>query len=210
MRSFEARLHLYSLALGPALVVVAALLLQPWFDPRLAFMDPIIAGQTADCCHLYYGAASNLGALYMASAAVACLFAAAALGPVAERGGFRFLLTAGLVSGWLCLDDLFLLHEGVAPKLGVPQTAALAFDAALIAAYLFLNRQRLLAGQAPLLLLALVGLGLSTGIDVVLHSPSVVAVEDAAKLLGLAAWAGFHWSIALESLAGLRQSPARR
>lgn len=202
MASRADRLFYYSLTLGPALVVVVGLMLQPWFDPRLAFMDPIIAGQTAECCHLYYGSASNLGALYMAGAASACLLAAAALWPTgAGRGTGLFLLSAGALSAWLCLDDLFLLHEGVLPKLGVPQTAALGLDGLLLAAYLVAFRRRLLTGEAPLLGLALAFFALSAGLDVVLHSPSVVAVEDGAKLLGLACWAGFHWRAALDALS---------
>lgn len=42
---------------------------------------------------------------------------------------------AGLLTAWLALDDAFLVHENIAPKLGIPQIADLLLIAAFAMAY---------------------------------------------------------------------------
>lgn len=190
----------YALTFLPPLALVTAVATQPWFEARCAFMDPIVAGEiSGDCGRIYYGFISNLGVLYLAASAAVCLFAALCLGPGQDAGARRFLVGAGLVSGWLCLDDLFMIHEGVLPNLGVAQAVTIGVYGALTAAYLVSNRRAILAGRTPMLVLALLCFAASAGIDLVLHSVEshLVWAEDAAKFVGIAAWTGFHLNAAL-------------
>ena len=184
-----------AIATGGA-ALAAAFIFQPFVDPRLLFLDPVAAASAADvCCHAYYGMASTLGIMVWSACAGVCLLAALVLNSLGH--GLRdiaFPLSAGLLTGWLALDDALLFHEAIAPHLGIPQTAVLALYLALTGGYLAGARRGLSAGWLPMLGFALLALGASVGLDVVLHSTDsmVTALEDGAKLIGIVAWAVFH------------------
>ncbi|MFK5978222.1 MAG: hypothetical protein QM488_04985 [Rhizobiaceae bacterium] len=106
----------------------------------------------------------------------------------------KFALTAGLLTGWLALDDAFLLHETVLPSLGVPQNAVLAVYVVLTLSYLMASWRVVLNSDFWLLLVGGSALVISLAVDTVFHSlnPMLVLLEDSAKFFGIVCWASFH------------------
>ena len=118
---FGRKTYLCSLLLTTLLVIVIAAG-QPWGDPRWVFLDGQTVGElSGDCCHVYDGAFSMLGImLWAATASLACL-SAIVLQRLGQRKEAVFALQAMILSGVLAIDDAYLLHEIVFPKVGVPQ-----------------------------------------------------------------------------------------
>ena len=197
-------------ALGFAAVVTAVVVFQPLVPPSWLFRDPLyVAAVSGDCCRSYYGAASNLGVLVWtvgASVAAAAAFVLWRRG--ADRNETLFFAAAAILTGAVAVDDLYMVHEIVLPRLGVPQTLILAAYGAAGVAYLVVFRKRLLASGGWAFLLAIVALGLSIGVDAVIkHQPEAIMVaEDAAKFFGSCLWSAFHVRIALEALEGDRRA----
>ena len=145
---------------------------------------------TQSCCHFYYGFISNLGVMLWTAAAAVCLFASFAsllLFRTNRRSeDAEFLAAAGVFTGWLALDDLFMIHEDVLPWFGVPQIVTYGAYAAITALY-FLYAWRQILAFRPVLMA---------------HSERAVRVflEDGTKFLGILAWTSFHVAIALETM----------
>lgn len=189
-------IHLGTILLS--VLILAPVIIQPWIEPKWLFLDPLTAAELSEsCCRSYYGFISLLGVMLWVAAAAICLFAAVLL-LAARRTGevLIFALSAGLLTGWLALDDAFLLHERVLPGLGIPQNAILAAYVLLAIGYLIANYRVLLASDFWLLLAGGGALAFSMLVDVVFHSldPNMVLLEDSMKFVGICAWAAFHIS----------------
>lgn len=154
----------------------------------------------------HVGAMSNLGVLAFGVAAVA-----AGLTATVVRGRARGMFAAAsIVTSLMLLDDLYLLHDAVYPKIGVPETAVQA-------AYLLAIAAIVLRWRAELGWVALSGIGLtlafwalSIGMDTFLNNHPLNVdqlVEDGAKFVGIAVWASV-WA-ALAHLALRRDAPVR-
>jgi len=177
-------------------IILAVVIKQPWVDPKWMFFDALTAAEFSDdCCHIYYGFVSNLGIFLWIGTAAVALFSALLfyLNPKLRKF-FGFALAAGLLSAWLGLDDAFLLHEVAFPELGVPQTLVLAVYVVLAGIYGLIGLKVIFSTEWWLLVLAALGVGLSLGLDVVLHSidAGVVIAEDSAKFFGIFNWFLFH------------------
>ncbi|HEY7739215.1 MAG TPA: hypothetical protein VIB01_01235 [Steroidobacteraceae bacterium] len=195
-----AALHLPALAL---LAVVAATAWATGIPPARFTMDPAaLAG-----AHPLLGAVSSIGVLLWAAAAAICLFTALLLrGRCAQRGYARLLLAAGLLTAWLALDDLFMLHEWFFPvMLGIPQPIVLAGYAGMVG-LLMVRFSVLIADTDCLLLgLALAFFAASAAAD---QLPGawfgtwgwLYLLEDGCKLLGITGWSGYLASVAASSL----------
>ncbi len=189
------------LLIGMAVILVPLIILfivifQPWVAPKWMFFDPLTAAEFSDdCCHIYYGFVSNLGVFLWIGTAAIALFSALLfyLSPTL-RPFFGFALAAGLLSALLGLDDAFLLHEVAFPELGIPQSLVLFAYIGLAAIYGLVSLRVILSAEIWILILAVLGMGLSLGIDQILHSieDSVVVAEDSAKFFGIFAWFVFH------------------
>ena len=144
---------------------------------------------------LYYGAISNLGILCWAMTAALCGFTG-----LAVTGSARtFLLGAAALSAFLCMDDLFMFHEGVFwPLFRIPQKVTYAVYMAIVALHIFRCRAYVLGGSWGALLLALGLMGSSAAIDVIFSymPPEITATfpEDSFKFVGIAVWLGYFWS----------------
>lgn len=193
---------LYSPALA-LLGVVAAAAWTTGIPPARFTMDPAaLAGS-----HPLLGVVSNIGVLLWTAAAAISLFTAMLLhGRRAQREHARFLLVAGLLTAWLALDDLFMLHEWLFPiVLGIPQAIVLAAYAAIVG--LFLVRFGALIARTDMLLLgfALAFFAASVAAD---QLPGawfgawgwLYLLEDGCKLLGITGWAGHLSSVAASAL----------
>jgi hypothetical protein len=152
--------------------------------------------------HPLIGFVSNLGVLLWAAAASVSFFAASIVrhgnsGDSGDAAGF--LVSSGSLSMYLCLDDLFQIHEDLASRyFGIPERYVYVALALAVLIYLVRYRQLLLKSGYPMLVAAFVFLGTSVVIDDVLepfmHSlgQGRILIEDGAKWLGVAAWCGYH------------------
>lgn len=191
-----ARIWVAGATLAAPALLLAVVIGQPWTDPKWMFLDALAAAEmSGDCCHVYYGFVSNLGIfLWVATSAIALFSALVFKVSGKPRDWVEFALLAGLLTGWLALDDAFLLHEIVFPIIGVPQTLVVIVYLGLAAGYLTRSWRVILAGEVWLLGAAILSLAASLGIDQVFHSIEsfYVIVEDAAKFIGIVFWASFH------------------
>lgn len=190
------RILIALLVLGlPGLLLIFTVL-QPWIAPEELFVDFLTAAENSDdCCHVYYGAMSTLGIMLWVATAAICLMSALVFW-AQERNkqliGFAF--TAGMLSGWLALDDAFLLHETVFPKLGVAENIVLVVYMVLAIAYAVKSWRVIYSGEFWIFLIAGGAIAVSLFVDIVLHNEAsiIVVIEDSAKFIGICCWAGFH------------------
>lgn len=154
---------------------------------------------------VYAGLISNLGIFLWCATAAVCLFAAAlARDPEAAR----FLAASGLFSGLLLVDDFFMVHEWIVPRLlHVSEKSMYGVYAVLGLAWLWRFRRRILTGRPGLLALALGLFALSILFDFLepAHPPGIAPgwrymIEEGPKLVGIATWAAY---LALESARAL-------
>ncbi|HEX8431542.1 MAG TPA: hypothetical protein VF625_09650, partial [Longimicrobium sp.] len=161
--------------------------------------DPVAELQGAP----YTGIVSNLGILLWAGAATLCFFAASQL-----RGGTearRFFLFGGALTTALLVDDLFLLHEAVAPVyFGIPEKAVHLGNGVLTLGFLYACRGVILRTEPLLVMMALGMFGLSVAIDHILplSVSTGLIVEDGAKLAGITTWLAYFGRAARRALPG--------
>jgi hypothetical protein len=192
----------YGLTFVPGIVLLAAVALQTRVPIFVLMKDSLVVVQlTKECCHVYYGLISNLGVMLWTAGAAVCLFAALILVTNGQRDSrVVFLVAAGLFTGWLGLDDFFMVHEDVLPLFGVSQRVTYAAYATIAALYFLFSWRHILMSRPMLMMSALTLLGTSVLIDVLVHSESALHVfaEDGAKFLGILAWTSFHVTAALD------------
>ena len=196
----------------PTCALLSAVALQPWVPVADLVRDPLVVAQDAtECCSFYFGAISNLGVIAWFVTATACLLLAALL-RLAGAEPDPLFLAGGLLSLWLGLDDLFLVHENLLPAAGFPELVTYAIYASAGLAYLAFAWRRILAGRPLLFLLAGAALGGSMLLDAIVYRPDAfwTFLEDALKFIGIVLWAGFHVLAALTAAALLvRQTHAQ-
>jgi hypothetical protein len=160
-------------------------------DPALLTRDLAAVGHVPP----YYSAISSLGILLWAITAALCCFTALGVTGAART----FLIGAAVLSTMLCLDDLFMFHEGVFwPVFGIPQKVTYAAYMGLVALHILLCRDYVLDGSWGALALALGLMGSSAAVDVIFSymPPEITATfwEDSLKFVGIAVWLGYFWS----------------
>ncbi len=189
-------------------VPVAALLGGAVLMSRLT--DTTVAEFTRDPAastgaHPLLGVVSNVGVLCWCAAAAACLLGAEVLRRQGSRSPVRpFLLSAGLLSGILLVDDLFMVHDWfVVYELHMDEKLLFAAYGLLLATFLTRFRDVILASDFLLLGLALGFFAISLGVDAL--APDTLRMqhvyEDGAKLLGIVSWLGYFARITLQALA---------
>jgi hypothetical protein len=184
-------------ALGAAAIHAMTTGVPPWLFTR----DPA-AIHVSDPM---FGALSNLGVILWAAAASVALLAATVLRDPADARLRAYLLSVGLLTAWLLLDDLYMLHERLLPDvLGVPQPLVYAVYALLVAAVWFRFRPEIAATSWRLLVLALACFAFSIASDQgpgSWHRWSWLAfIEDGAKLVGIASWLAYLGSTVAAAL----------
>lgn len=200
------RIKPYLWAFLPPLVLNAVFILQPWFDKWLIYVDPLLAAElTEACCDRSLGMASNIGVLYWAVGAACCGFAATVLWGRGPHLMALMLAQAALLTGFLGIDDLIMLHDSVFPRLGVPEKVTFGVYGLLGLAYLVAN-WRLILKEEPWLFLAAVGfLVLSLGVDATDNKAQLLwkqLLEEGAKLMGIAGWCVWHVRLANRAVRG--------
>lgn len=141
----------------------------------------------------WVGLLSNVGVVLWTAAATICFLGAVLLG---DRGAARdrvgCVRACGALTALLALDDLFLLHEGVLPRVtGLPELLFVSAYPLLVLALVARYAPVLLQGDWLLALIAGALLAASLGIDAVLAAQRRAFVEDAFKLAGILVWLVF-------------------
>lgn len=156
---------------------------------------------------IYYGILSNLGILLWSASATACLLGGTVVNILKERAeAANFLLAFGGLSFILCLDDLFLLHEDVLPKmLNFPESATFLAYAVAVSVILLRFRKLLLKTQPALFGLALLLFALSIFSDLMFsfvgfEGGIAYAIEDGFKFIAIFAWCTYLCWTAIDQI----------
>ena len=167
------------------------------------FLQIDIASMTRDVnaiagVHPLSGILSSLGILLWWTSVSVYLFTAYLLRSIQSTSGVGFLVYSGLLSTYLGLDDLFQVHEHLAPGyLKVPELVVYALLGSATTCYLWRYRRLLRQPDAVLLLFALAFLFISVAVDAVwklwMWHPKdwKFLFEDGAKWLGICYWTAF-------------------
>lgn len=145
------------------------------------------------------GVVSNIGVLLWSASATICLFSWTMLRHRLNKKRFAiFLLSSGLITTLLLLDDFFMLHEYIFPHyLGINEKITLVSYAGIIFFWMIAFKKCILKTKYFILAIALGFFGLSLFIDI--FQPYIQMVlgswrilfEDGFKLLGIVGWLGY-------------------
>lgn len=199
------------LAALAALLVAVVLVSRATGDPVAHFTRDFFS--TAEV-PIYTGIVSNVGVFLWGVTAAICFFAIGAMeDPVRDREVRRWILATAMVSAILMLDDFFMFHEWIFPRLtGLDETVVLGVYAVAFTGYLAAFRRSILAAGPELLVLALVLLGASLVMDLIEPEDAAAwryLTEEGFKLLGIGAWLGFFLGVAYEAVSpGQRRAQA--
>lgn len=164
--------------------------------------------------HPLTGALSSLSVLLWCTAAVTCGFAAVVVRgerPVISGASAAFLGTSSALSLYLLFDDLFEVHEYLAPHyVGIEEPFVLGLLGLVAVVYLVGFRRDIV--RTPWLMLAIaVGLlAMSALIDVAFATRSSgfgawhLRVQVGAKWVGIACWCSYYVRTAYRAVAGTR------
>jgi len=164
----------------------------------------------------FAGFVSQLGGMLWCATLTVCLFSLLILqrqnGNLADSK--RFLLQAGILTGVLLLDDIFLFHEDVAPHyLHIPEKFVMAGYLLLGVAFVVFNRDEILRSEYLLLLLALGMLGTSVFLDALpiddfglryFFKRLEIFLEDGFKFAGIATWLIYFVRYAAQKIVSAR------
>ena len=180
--------------LAIALVVLASWLLD---EPAAVFTrepQQVLHGS------FYVGSFSNLGGLVWFGAAAILSFAVG-LKPV-DRGA---LFLAALVTWAMGLDDIFMLHDRVYPKLFLNEIIVSALYFGTIAVIVFRYYRQLTRSTLVGIAIAVFFWVLSAGFDQFFNHTAQLA-EDGAKFIGIVVWAAAWTRQAYDDISKLARS----
>jgi len=151
----------------------------------------------------YYGAVSSIGILIWSASAAVCFFGAAVVWRTSRNPeGTSFLAATGLLTAWLVLDDVLMLHDVILPGvLGFRQRYVLVAYVVIVSLYLFRFRRVIFKSEYPILFFALSFFGLSVLSDTVQTRMNFAwhhHLEDGCKLMGIVGWTVFSARMAFQ------------
>lgn len=209
----------YLAALAPPAAIVAIAAIQPWVPFDQLIRDSIEAAKTCarsnpelavagKCAKNYFGLLSNLGVLLWCVTASICLYSYLRSVRTDHRGGSgRLLAYAGVFSALLMLDDFFLGHDLIYPRVfGLKEEYVFAMYGAALIAYLAMYFRAIAKLEYSVLLISMFffatslffdlyhKIGLFAFIDDIIVKDGLAYTigEDGAKFVGIWAWAVFH------------------
>ena len=129
------------------------------------------------------------------------------------------MLFAGILNGYMMLDDTYMLHDEVFPDYiqFFPEKAAVLALGVAVLAFLYLNRREILRGEYSLMFLALVLFGFSVALDAIpteLYEDYYFLekfehlFEDGAKLAAIVTWVVYYARYGMRILLPDADSPA--
>lgn len=150
----------------------------------------------------YTGAFTSIGVIFWSAATSACVL----VGTLLWRSWRRmaaFLISMSLLTSFLLLDDIFLLHESVGPSYGVPERVVIVTHGVLLLIGLFFFRREVMQTSFAILALSLALFAVSLFID---HGPvgplglsytTEYYWEEVFKLFGIVTWFLYFASVAV-------------
>ena len=155
----------------------------------------------------YIGLLSSIGALLWCAAATTCFVGAAVLRRFpGESECAAFLLGSGALLTALGLDDFFMLHEVVYPRLGLEEGVLVVLYAFGLLALILRYRAVLLGSE---ILLWVIGcLLFVTSVLVDGFVSDATAWEDIPKAAGVCTWLCYYWRLAMARLDAVVRSYA--
>jgi hypothetical protein len=163
----------------------------------LAFLTRDVAATLG--AKFYLGVLSSVGALLWCAAATTCYLGAAVLRRFADqRECAGFLLGSGVLLTALGLDDFFMLHEVVYPRLGLQEGVLVVMYAAGLVALILRFRSVLLDSDILLWVIGALLFVVSVLVDGFAHDST--AFEDIPKAAGICTWLCYYWRLATARL----------
>lgn len=155
----------------------------------------------------YTGFVSQIGsALWIAAASIALWTGLGLRGDREQRG---ILIHGGLLAGLLALDDLLMLHEGLFPAAGIPETAVLLVYALLLAGFLVTHAFAILRTAWLYLALGLGCFALSLSVDMLGDAiPAAIFFEDMPKTVGILFWCAYLFTVSSSASRATDVRPA--
>lgn len=153
---------------------------------------------------LYSGFISNLGVLFWCATVAISFFTVVTLVNTDHDGKpLLFLLALSIQTALLMLDDLFLFHEKIYPKIfHIPEKGAFVIYGIYLLACLVYFRAVVLKSNYFVLLLSFALLGLSIVVDTFPEGWSQFhhLFEDGFKLLGIVSWFAYFSSLSAKQI----------
>jgi hypothetical protein len=154
---------------------------------------------------IYIGLFSNIGILLWCSCATICIFSYAILKPNnRSRNLSKFLLFSGLLTAFLTLDDLFMLHEVFFPKyLNIQENLVYAFYIVIIL-FGFGRNIAVIKKTEFIILFAAIGFfALSIVSDKIYSSYAISIMEEVCKVIGITTWLTYLTRLCLREISSI-------
>ena len=147
----------------------------------------------------YIGLLSSIGALLWCAAATTCFLGAAVLRRASgQRECAGFLLGSGVLLTFLGLDDFFMLHEVIYPRLGLEEGVLVVLYAAGLVALILRYRSVLLDSDILLWVVGALLFVMSVLVDG--FAKDSTAFEDIPKAAGICTWLCYYWRLVMARL----------
>jgi len=156
----------------------------------------------------YIGMLSNWGVLLWIITAAICLFGAVLLkARRAPEVSFRFLAISGILSFFLGVDDLYMLHELLLPKMSnLPEMFYYLLYFLAFAAYLVYFARRILQHDYLLLAAAVFWFAFSRTYFGISYLERFMTADDILKHFGIVFWLIFFFRASLQEVTELFQA----
>lgn len=144
----------------------------------------------------FVGAVSHLGILPWNSTATFCLFAFFVLKKVGRSEDSFFFLISGLITTFLLLDDLFMLHEHIFPKkFGISENVVYAVYFAAMLVYFAVYHEIIAKYDYRIISLSCLFFALSLICGLLFPNQGLeFLLEEGFKFLGIFSWLVFFAS----------------
>jgi hypothetical protein len=153
---------------------------------------------------IYIGLFSNIGVFLWCSCAVICLFSYAIIKQNNRHQKLsKFLLSSGLLTFFLMLDDFYMFHERIFPKyLNIPEKIFYVFYIGSILFVLVKNIKVIKKTEFIILFASLGFLTLSSIVDQV-PIYLISTMEDVFKIIGITTWLTYFTRLCLKELSNM-------
>lgn len=167
---------------------------------NLLTRDPLVITNA----HFYIGMISNIGILFWCAGAAICLFSYA----IVKRNNLpreltKFLLFSGLLTSFLTIDDLFMLHDVVFPEyLYINEYLIYVVYLGIVLSF-FIKNLKFIKKTEFIILLAATGFFALSIIFDTLFAELPTFIDDIFKLLGIITWFTYFSRLCLRELSSV-------
>lgn len=151
---------------------------------------------------IYIGFLSQVGIFFWAASATVCFFAASVIvGRSSIHKMKSFFFASGLLSLYLGLDDVFMLHEILLPRIGVPEKIIYVGYVGMTLLWLIWFSSIILRTEYLLLGTAAFCFSASIALDVLDYDfMGHYIFEDGTKMIGIICWLAYFYRVAVVTL----------